>query len=171
MNLKLVFCLLLVSTLLLPSDAFWGRRRRRWRVRLGGVARKGCAILGVWKPGLRAGCHLISKIGDENLIKLKEFRQQVPISLILLLGDLFREFTIVITYVLHQDLDKYEEAMQQIADELSDEIDPQEVTDGLEELDQVFAEKSDYSDSLSKDVNSDADILDLLNDDDDATEQ
>ncbi|XP_076818909.1 uncharacterized protein LOC143464802 [Clavelina lepadiformis] len=145
MNLKLVFCLLLVSTLLLPSDAFWGRRRRRWRVRLGGVARKGCAILGVWKPGLRAGCHLISKIGDENLIKLKEFRQQ--------------------------DLDKYEEAMQQIADELSDEIDPQEVTDGLEELDQVFAEKSDYSDSLSKDVNSDADILDLLNDDDDATEQ
>ncbi|XP_076819379.1 uncharacterized protein LOC143465101 [Clavelina lepadiformis] len=153
MNLKLTLCMLLVCSLLLSSDGFWsGRRRRRFSFRgflknktFRQLATVNCRLFGSKTKFAKIGCGLWKRFGDEGIENLKELR--------------------------HQDFKKYDDALQQIAEELSSDFDPQEVADGLVELDRIFAEKNDYDDISNNDVNDDVDFLDLLNDDDVASEQ
>ncbi|CAK8671075.1 unnamed protein product [Clavelina lepadiformis] len=77
-----------------------------------------------------------------------------------LFGD--NKFKAKLKEIRQQDFEKYQDTLQQIADKFSDEYNPQEVADGIAELDQAIVGKDEYKPAPSDDV----DFLDSLNEDD-----
>ncbi|CAK8695767.1 unnamed protein product [Clavelina lepadiformis] len=160
MNLKLLIFLILISCFFVPSES-WGRRRRRsgkWGIRVRKIRLPKIRIRKIRLPKIKIG-KAIDAVCKSRLACLS-YKVSKKCKLIKIGKKFFGDEVFQHPERLRElDSEDYDDAMQEMVDQLSDQFNPEEINDALQVLDQTLDNDNDEQDS-----SEDSELMDLLED-------
>ncbi|XP_076808938.1 uncharacterized protein LOC143452014 [Clavelina lepadiformis] len=157
MNLKLLIFLILISCFLVPSES-WGRLRRKWSIRVPKIRLPRVRIRKIRLPKIKIG-KAIDAVCKSRLAclsyKVSKKCKLIKIGKKFFGDDVFQH----LQKIRELGSEDYDDAMQDMVDQLSDQFNPEEINDALQVLDQTLD-----NDNEEQDSSEDSELMDLLED-------